>query len=229
MTKAAARSYNDACAAAHALDLVGERWSLLVMRELTTGAKRFSDLRAGLPGISANVLTQKLERLEEIGVLRRRDLPPPAASKVYELTEWGMEAEPIFRVLGRWGARSPFHDPTKAFSAASLMLSLRTMFDAERAEGLAGVFGFRIGAETFRAVIGPDGIDMAPGPAEPADAVLEGTAQAVAGWLYGGETLAAMEAAGALRFEGDRDFAARFATCFPLPERVEAPSAPSGA
>src|ERR1051325_728736 len=101
------RSYEDAYGSAHALDLVGERWALLVMRELMLGPRRFSDLRAGLPGISANVLTQRLEWLEDTGVLARRELPPPSGARVYELTEWGYEAEPIFRVVGRWGARSP--------------------------------------------------------------------------------------------------------------------------
>ena len=84
------RRYDDACATAHALDLVGERWALLVMRELMFGPKRFSDLRASLPGISANVLTQRLEGLEEVGLVVRRKLPPPAAAKVYELTAMGL-------------------------------------------------------------------------------------------------------------------------------------------
>src|SRR5918912_1181169 len=115
------RSYADACGAAHALDLVGERWALLVMRELMLGPKRFSDIRAGLPGISANVLTQRLEGLEAAGVLVRRKLPSPASAQVYELTPWGYEAEPIFQALGRWAARSPEHDPSLPFSAVSLM------------------------------------------------------------------------------------------------------------
>src|SRR3712207_5989518 len=143
------RRYEDACAAAHALDLVGERWALLVMRELMLGPKRFSDLRASLPGISANVLTQRLEGLEATGVLVRRRLPPPAATQVYELTDWGYESEPIFQALGRWAARSPAHDPTLPFSTVSLMLSLRTMLDATRAEGIDARIGFRIGDETL--------------------------------------------------------------------------------
>src|SRR3954451_22505989 len=123
---ASRRSYEDACGAAHALDLVGERWALLVMRELMLGPKRFSDLRESLPGISANVLTQRLEGLEAAGILMRRKLPPPAATQVYELTEWGYESEPIFQAMGRWAARSPSHDPTLPFSTASLVLSMRT-------------------------------------------------------------------------------------------------------
>src|SRR5215204_2592046 len=115
------RSYEDACGAAHALDLVGERWALLVMRELMLGPKRFSDLRADLPGISANVLTQRLEGLEASGVLVRRRLPPPASVQVYELTPWGYESEPIFQALGRWAARSPQHDPSLPLTAVSLV------------------------------------------------------------------------------------------------------------
>src|SRR5919107_1126541 len=96
------RRYDDACGTAHALDLVGERWALLVMRELMLGPKRFSDLRADLPGLSANVLTQRLEGLEASGLLVRKKLPPPANAHVYELTTWGYEAEPIVQSLGKW-------------------------------------------------------------------------------------------------------------------------------
>src|SRR5215203_1101958 len=142
------RRYEDACGTAHALDLVGERWALLVMRELMLGPKRFSDLRADLPGISANVLTQRLEGLEAAGVLVRRKLPRPASVQVYELTRWGYESEPIFQALGRWAARSPKHDPTLPLSAVSLFLSFRTMLDAHQAADLDARIGFRIGAET---------------------------------------------------------------------------------
>src|SRR4028119_194217 len=144
------RSYSDACGAAHALDLVGERWALLVMRELLLGPKRFSDLRADLPGISANVLTQRLEDLERAGVLVRRKLAPPASVQVYELTPWGYESEPIFQVLGRWAARSPSHDPRLPLSAVSLLTSFRTMVDPARIEGLEAQVGLRLGREEYR-------------------------------------------------------------------------------
>ena len=93
------RRYDDACGTAHALDLIGERWALLVMRELMLGPKRFGDIRADLPGISANVLTQRLEGLEASGLLMKRRLPPPASAQGYELTQWGYEAEPIVKSL----------------------------------------------------------------------------------------------------------------------------------
>src|SRR5512145_951843 len=97
------RAYADACAAARALDVVGSRWALLVARELLHGPKRFTDLRAGLPTASPNVLSQRLRELQRDGVVRRRALPPPAGSQVYELTEWGRELEPVMLALGRWG------------------------------------------------------------------------------------------------------------------------------
>jgi DNA-binding HxlR family transcriptional regulator len=221
--RSARRSYEDACAAAHALDLVGERWSLLVMRELMFGPKRFSDLRASLPGVSANVLTQRLEWLEAAGVLARRKLPPPAASQVYELTQWGRESEPIFQALGRWAARSPWHDPSLPFSAASLMLSLRTMFDAHRAAGLKARIGFRVGAESFLARLGRGAIEIERAAADGADVVLIGEAPVLAGAIYGGAPLAALEASGALRIEGDRALAERFLTLFPLPPKAAPP------
>src|SRR3954447_23283874 len=101
------RSYAQACGTAFALDLVGDRWALLVVRELILGPKRFTDLRDGLPGIGPNVLSQRLKELEDSGVLRRRTLPPPVGSTVYELTEWGRELDEVVIRLARWGARSP--------------------------------------------------------------------------------------------------------------------------
>lgn len=216
----AARSYEDACGAAHALDLVGERWALLVIRELMFGPKRFSDLRADLPGVSANVLTQRLEKLEEIGVLTRRKLPPPAASQVYELTPWGYEIEPVFSVLGRWAARSPLHDPTLPLSAASLMLSFKTMFDPARAQALTAQIGFRIGAETFLVKIRGREIGVAREVIDSADVVFIGAARAIAAAVYGGVPLAALEADGAVAVAGDRALAERFVGCFPLPEKI---------
>jgi DNA-binding HxlR family transcriptional regulator len=217
------RRYEDACAAAHALDLVGDRWALLVMRELMLGPKRFGDLRSSLPGISANVLTQRLEGLEGGGILVRRRLPPPGAVQVYELTQWGYESEPIFQALGRWAARSPAHDPSLPFSAASLMLSLRTMLDPEKAAGLAMTIGFRIGPESFCGHLGGGSLPIVTGPFEAADLVLSGEARAIAGWIYGGQNLATLEAAGALRLEGDRRLAERFASLFPLPPKAGPP------
>jgi DNA-binding HxlR family transcriptional regulator len=214
------RSYEDACGAAHALDLVGERWALLVMRELMLGPKRFSDLRADLPGISANVLTQRLEGLEAAGILTRRRLPPPASTQVYELTPWGYESEPIFQTLGRWAARSPAHDPTLPLSAVSLFLSFRTMIDPDRAAGIEAQVGFRIGTETFLARLSQGRIEVRRGEIAGADVVFQGPAPVIAAAVYGGQPLAMLAEAGALSVEGDRALAERFVTLFPLPPKV---------
>jgi DNA-binding HxlR family transcriptional regulator len=218
------RHYEDACATAHALDLVGERWALLVMRELMLGPKRFSDLRESLPGISANVLTQRLEGLEAAGVLVRRKLPPPAAVQVYELTEWGYESEPIFQALGRWAARSPAHDPSLPFSTASLVLSLRTMFNAERAKDMDARIGFHLGEETFLARLADGRLEIARGPLDGADLILTGAPPVLAGAIYGGQPLEALEQAGVLQVEGDRTLAQKFVRLFPLPPKTSKPA-----
>jgi DNA-binding HxlR family transcriptional regulator len=216
------RRYEDACGAAHALDLVGERWALLVIRELMLGPKRFGDLRRDLPGISANVLTQRLEGLEEAGMLARRRLPPPVSAQVYELTSWGYEAEPILQVMGRWAARSPSHDPGLPLSAVSLLLSFRTMIDPARAEGLEMRVGLRIGGESFAVHVAGGAVEAERGEAEKADFVLTGPAPAIAGAVYGGVPLETLEAQGALKLEGSRALAEKFATLFPLPPKVGA-------
>lgn len=223
ITKKSARTYEDACATAHALDLIGERWALLVMRELMFGPKRFSDLRADLPGISANVLTQRLAGLEAAGVLIRRKLPPPASAQVYELTEWGYESESIFQAMGRWAARSPAHDPRLPFSAASFLLSLRTMLDGKRAAGIDARIGFVIRAESFLAHLSDGRIEIARGDIAGADLVLAAPAPVLAATIYGGVPLEALEGEGALRVEGDRKLAERFRALFPLPSKAPAP------
>jgi DNA-binding HxlR family transcriptional regulator len=215
------RNYEDACAAAYALDLVGERWALLVMRELLLGPKRFGHLRDDLPGISANILTQRLDDLEAAGILARRKLPPPASAQVYELTPWGYESEPIFQALGRWAARSRDHDPRLPLSAVSLLISFRTMLDPRRAEGFEARIGLRIGAETFLARVADGRIEVARDDLHDATVVLTGTAPAIAAAVYGGRPLEALIAGGALSLEGDRRAAERFVTLFPLPPPVE--------
>ncbi|HEY0817731.1 MAG TPA: winged helix-turn-helix transcriptional regulator [Rhizobacter sp.] len=217
------RSYEDGCAAAHALDLVGERWALLIVRELVFGAKRFTDLRAGLPGISPNVLTLRLEELEHAAVLRRRRLLPPAATSVYELTEWGHELAPILLALGRWGARSPLLTAGQPVSTASLMMSLQAMFDAEAAGDVSGTLGLCMGDERFHARLSRGRLTLARGEAAAPDAVITGSAQALAGVVYEGRKLAEVLKSGELAVEGDKALVRRFVTLFTLPE--PAPSA----
>jgi DNA-binding HxlR family transcriptional regulator len=122
------RGYRQACGIARGLDLVGERWALLIVRELLLGPKRFTDLRAGLPGASPNALTDRLHELTQAGVLSRRQLPPPAASWVYELTTWGRELEPVVLALGTWALGSSQADEHSFTSLDSVMLAIRTYY-----------------------------------------------------------------------------------------------------
>ncbi|HEY4586660.1 MAG TPA: helix-turn-helix domain-containing protein [Brevundimonas sp.] len=214
------RRYHDACGAAHGLDLVGERWALLVIRELMMGPRRFSDLRKDLCGLSANVLTQRLEGLEASGVIQRRKLPPPASVQVYELTDWGYEIEPVFMVLGRWAARSPQHDPTLPISAVSVMLSFKTMFDPARAQDTKMRLGFVLGEDRMVVTVADGIIDARRGEVEACDVVVRAPAQVVAAAVYGKVPLEALEGEGAMAIEGDQATFARFVDFFHLPAKA---------
>ena len=210
----AKRGYDDACGTAHALELIGERWALLVLRELMLGQRRFSELRADLPGISANVLAQRLVELEQRGLVRKLRLPPPASVQVYEATDWGLEAEPIVQALGRWAARSPRHDPTLPISGVSILLSFRTMIDRDKARGIDARIGFRFGESTYVARLDHGMIMVERGLADGCDAVITAAPTALAAVVYGGAPL------DSIRVEGDRALAKRFTTLFPLPPKV---------
>ena len=209
------RRYDDACGLAHALELIGERWALIVMRELMFGPRRFSELRADLPGISANVLTQRLTELERRGLIRKTKLPPPASVQVYEATDWGLEAAPVIRALGKWAVRSPRHDPGLFVSAVSIAMSMQTMFDAERAGTLDARFGFRFGEATFLADVRDGAIDVRRGVAEDANVQFIAEPGQMAGVLYGGAPLENIDV------KGDMELAKRFITLFPLPPKVD--------
>jgi DNA-binding HxlR family transcriptional regulator len=212
------RTYCDGCAAAHALDLVGERWALLVVRELLLGPKRFTDLRAGLPGVSPNVLAQRLRELERAGVVRRGKLPPPAASRVYELTDWGLELEPVIVRLGRWGARSPSKPRDAALGVDSLVLSFRTMFDPLAADGLTASYELRLGEDRFRAEVADGRFEIVRGSTERPEATIETDAATLAALVYDGRHLAEAVRSGYVKIEGDESAVERFLRLFPLPE-----------
>ncbi len=214
------RWYDDACGTALGLELVGERWSLLIVRELMFGGRRFSELRAGLPGISANILTLRLEGLERVGIVQRRMLAPPASVQIYELTSWGYEAEIVLQELGRWATRSPLHDPTLPLSSASIIMSFRTMYSRERAKGEAATIGFRFGADGFVVDFGPEGVRARR--AEPRDCALTVATNpmSLASLVYGGRPVAEAKVAGELTLTGDRALFDRFITWFPLPGKI---------
>ena len=214
------RTYGDACRFAHALDLVGERWALLIVRELLLGPKRFTDLRAGLPHASTNILSERLRGLEQSAIVRKRKLPPPYGSSVYELTEWGRELEPIVTRLGAWGARSPIPPDAGEIGTDSIVLALRSLFDPEAAGDLEAHFELRIGEERFDVAVGGGELSLGRGAvADPEIAFAAPDAATFAAILTAQLDLEEALASGALEIEaGGKAAAKRFFHLFPMPE-----------
>jgi DNA-binding HxlR family transcriptional regulator len=212
------RKYDEGCAVSHALDLIGERWALVVVRELVLGPKRFTDLRAGIPRASPDVLAQRLRELKEAGVVRQYKLPPPASAQVYELTPWGAELEPVVTHLGRWGSRSPSMPYDAERSTDSLVLSLTALFDHTAAQGFSATIALRLGVDHFTIEVADGRLQLARGEAERATATLDTDPQTLAGLLYGGRPLDDAVRTGDVTIAGEVDVAARFLQLFPLPE-----------
>ena len=214
------RTYGEACRFAHALDLVGERWSLLVVRELLLGPKRFTDLRHGLPNASTNILSERLRDLEAGGVIVHRKLPPPASASVYELTEWGRELEPVVTKLGAWGARSPFPPEVREIGPDSIVLALRSLFDAEAGAGTRAAYELRFGdAERYRVAVADGKLDLAREfEPESVDGVIATDPGTLAAMLTGELPLEEALASGAAELEGGKRAAQRFLRLFPMPE-----------
>jgi DNA-binding HxlR family transcriptional regulator len=208
------RTYGDPCGIARALDVIGERWAVLVVRELLLGPKRFTDLRAGMPNLSPDVLSQRLRELERAGVLRRDKLPPPIASQVYELTDWGRELEPVVLGLGRWGSRAPFPSGDATLGVDSLVLALKTLYDPGRADDLVGSgFELRLGEQRFEARPRNGRLDVTRGAARDPVATIATDPGTLEHVLWHGHPLATE----ALSITGNQEAAVRFLTLFPLP------------
>jgi DNA-binding HxlR family transcriptional regulator len=216
------RTYGDLCGIARALDVVGERWALLVVRELMLGPKRFTDLRAGLPHVGPDVLAQRLRELEASGVLRRRTLAPPAGSRVYELTDRGRALEPVLLELGRWGTFAPVPPGDPRLGVDSTMIALRTLFDAGVAGDLDATYEVRLGDQVFRAAVEKGDFDLTRGEVPDAHATITSDPTALGAVLWQGYSLADAERAGDVTVEGDRRAAVRFLSLFPLPEPDQA-------
>lgn len=212
------RSYGDACRFAYALDLVGERWALLIVRELLLGPKRFTDLRHGLPNASPNILSERLRELEQGGVVHRRKLPPPAASQVYELTEWGRELEPIVTKLGAWGARSPLPPEHQEIGTDSIILALRSLFDPNAAGEVEASYELRLGEEQFRVDVTGGELGLERGEVEDPAVTIETDAPTLAGLLTGQLPLEDALGSGTVAIEGSKKEAHRFLALFPMPE-----------
>lgn len=209
------RSYGDSCGIARALDLVGERWALLVVRELVLGPKRFTDLRAGLRGCSPDVLAQRLRDLEQVGVVARKTLPPPVSARVYELTEWGRELEPVLLSLGRWGSRSPLPPEPPALGIDAVVVALKTMFDAARAGSAAVTYQLLLGEQSFVVQVQAGELGLWRGEADSPAATLETDPGTLAGLLWHGRSESEALAAGSLRIDGSKREARRFLRMFP--------------
>jgi DNA-binding HxlR family transcriptional regulator len=207
-----ARSYGQFCGIARALDLVGERWALLVVRELVLGPKRFSDLCAGLPGIGSNVLTTRLRELVAAGVIARRQLPPPAASTVYELTEYGQELVPVLLALGRWGARMlGERKEGESLRSEWIGVALHAYFDPEAAAGVTATIELRLSEGSFVVRIADGALTVTAGTDRGADLRLETNELTLAAYLAG-----APIPEQALAPEGDRDLLRRLPELIPF-------------
>jgi DNA-binding HxlR family transcriptional regulator len=214
------RWYDDACGTALALEFIGERWALLVMRELMFGPRRFGEIKANLPGISANVLTQRLEGLEAADILARRRLASPANVQVYELTAWGLEAAPLIRDLGRWAARSPRHDPMLFMSPASAMMSLQTLVDHARVTETDLTVAFRFPNDRFVVRTGAAGVTITRDEADDAAVTFTGDTMAMRHTIYGKAPLTRDGEGGTLAVDGDLSAARAFVDLFALPEKL---------
>jgi DNA-binding HxlR family transcriptional regulator len=212
-----ARRYDDPCGIARALDVIGDRWALLVVRELTFGPRRFVALRAGLHGISPNVLAQRLRGLEAAGVVRRDMLGPPASVAVYELTDRGRELRPVLLALGRWGSGEPVTTPAE-LSVSALLVALQTVYAPGAAGAPAAGTAFALGfdGDWYQVAASEDGLDITPGRAGQPAATLEADVATMRAVAFGREPAGAAERAGRLRITGDRRAADSFASMFAL-------------
>lgn len=210
------RSYGDPCGVARALDVLGRRWSPLVVRELLLGAKRFSDLAAGLPGVSPNVLDARLRELMAADLLIRVPLGPPARGLGYELTERGRELEPVLLALARWGARQPLPDGGE-LSPDALVLALRTTFDPAATADLALQLDLRLDADRLTVDLDGGQLTIRRGAAPDPTVTAATATPTLRGLVFGGRSLASAAAAEEISVEGDRPGFERFLSAFTRP------------
>lgn len=211
------RSYHDACGIARALDVLGERWALLLVRELLLGPQRFADLRAALPHASSNLVTDRLRELGANGVVARRRLPPPAASWVYELTPRGRAAEPIVLALGDWGVGLPHHDGTAALSAASMLIYLRSAARPDPAQ-LSAVYRVQLDPRIWTVRTADGAVRVEPGEPAAFDAGLSTDPRTLNRLLGAPARLDAEERAGSATITGDRTALLRLLSAIPTPD-----------
>ena len=212
----APRRYGDRCGIARALDIVGDRWALLVVRELIFGPKRFLQLRHGLHGISPNVLSQRLRDLEDAGLVRHEMLEPPASVAVYELTARGRALEPVLLELGRWGSQEPV-TTARELSVSALLLALKTVFDPAAAADAA--YALRVDGQWFGLTVAGRSIDITPGQPQQPTVTFDTDAATLRAVAFGREPVAVYRQAAVALGRGDRAAAERFTHMFPAPVR----------
>ncbi|RAO49824.1 putative HTH-type transcriptional regulat or YdeP [Micromonospora saelicesensis] len=194
------------------MDIVGERWALLIVRELVFGPKRFGDLRAGLPKASQNVLSQRLRELEQSGIVRRVQLGPPASVHAYELTERGQQLEPTLIELSRWGAGLPA-EPDVEMSTDAFMLLLKALYRPTTSAPVARL-RLQVGTDTFEVGVSPKGISVARGRSGQVDVTVTGTVRVLRELMFGGTPLRSAVSAGEIEVQGDTGAAERFFLLF---------------
>lgn len=209
------RSYDDPCGVARALNVIGERWALLVIRELLLGPKRFRDLARGLTGMSDNVLSARLRELEDDGIVRHYTLGPPTSARVYGLTERGATLEPVLLALAGWGNRSTSTSANE-LSPDALMLALKTTFTPDRA-GLTARIELRLDHDTFTADITDRALHLNRGPTSEPTAQLSTDPSTLRALVFAGRSLDHALTDGHATLDGDHDTTARFLGCFPRP------------
>ena len=218
------RSYNQYCGLAYALDYIGERWTLLIIRELVAGPRRFTDLMDGLPEISTNLLTERLKSLEQNGLIRRRVLPPPAASTVYALTPLGQSLEASLLELGKWGSQlmPPMTEDVELLHLGSYALTPMTFFRAEEAKGIDETYELHIDGEVLQFHIQDGDIHVQQGERLTADVVLYAPMRLYLGMLAGMIQPEEALATGLVQIEGDMDALRRFLSLCGLPSSIAA-------
>lgn len=210
------RGYGQFCGLVRAVEMVGERWALLIVRDLLVSPKRFTDLRQGLPRIPTNVLSTRLKELEQAGVIRRRALPRPSGAVVYELTEYGLELEDVVLRLGRWGARSlTVPRPGDIITTDSMVMAIRAAFRPEAALGTDVSYELRMGEVVIHMRVGHGELAVADGSLPDADLVIE-TGPAIRALLAGELSPAGAIASGSVRLRGDSGLLTRFVETFRL-------------
>lgn len=208
--------YDDPCGIARAMGVIGDRWAVLVVRELMFGPRRFAQLRAGLPGVSPNVLSQRLRDLEGSGIVRRTVLDESAAITAYALTERGAALEPVLIELGRWGSQAQ-NASRNDLSVSAMMFSYKTVFDPSRATD--GSYAVRVDGETFTVTVRGADIEVRRGTDDAADVVLDTDMPTLRAVSFGRRSVSSAEKAGRLRITGKRRYATAFGRMFPVPAR----------